>query len=375
MGGSFSAENRQKPSEPDDRTFDSVLAATDLDLASAEDANLDEDIIFSDFLPTQTQVKTAYYPSFELASLLDAPTALVRSFDRRPDLKSGSQRTASLLLHNLKSYPQMIIRHNSLPPFIHPFSISNDAKNDDMEPLTNCLNLVHLLSSPHRGSRKLFWKNVHPECERWCAEYLAMNRWQLVTAMQALFIYILIRLGEGEMDHNNIDALLVRAVVLTATQFNLINFTGNTQPTLHSDSLTSSWKDWILEESARRLCVVYQVLGMLVQFEPAAMCDGADVVLGPLPSRKQLWEASDAKAWIMESEREPPGLQPTFGLAANGDLVRMDEGQLHPADAVLHLRSYDQTTSSWAAANWEDWCSGMDAFGGLIMLAAALKAQ
>lgn len=374
MGESFSTENRQKPSEADDPTFDSGLAATNLDFADTEDEHLGEDIIFSDFLPAQTQVKTAYYPSFEITSLLDVPTALARSFDRRPDIKNGSQRIANLLLHNLKSYPEMIMRHNSLPPFVHPFSISNDAENDDMEPLTNCLNLVHMLSSPHRGSRKLFWKNVRLECERWCAEYLEMNLWQLVTAMQALLIYILIRLGEGATDHDDLDALLVRTVVLTATQFNLTNFTGNTQPALHSDGLTSSWKDWILEESARRLCVVYQVLGMLVHFEPAAMCDGADVVLGPLPSRKQLWEASDEKAWNMESEREP-GLQKTFGLAANGDLVRVDEGQLRRGDAVLHQRSYDQTTSSWAAANWEDWCSGMDGFGGLIMLAAFFKAQ
>ena len=32
--------------------------------------------------------------------------------------------------------------------------------------------------------------------------------------MQALSIYILIRLDEGETDHNNFDALLVAAVVV-----------------------------------------------------------------------------------------------------------------------------------------------------------------
>ena len=102
------------------------------------------------------------------------------------------------------------------------------------------------------------------------------------------------------------------------------------------------------------------------------MCDlQTDLILAPLPAKKQLWEAGDEFVWKAEIEREP-GVQTTFGLAANGELVRLDEGQLYRSDAMLLHKSLDARTPSRSTANWEEWCSGMDGFGGLVMLAASL---
>ena len=78
----------------------------------------------------------------------------------------GAQSIATLILHTLKSYPMMMLRHNTLPPFIHPRLISSDFEDNDVEPLTNCINLVHMITSGVQGCRKLFWKIVRMECER-----------------------------------------------------------------------------------------------------------------------------------------------------------------------------------------------------------------
>lgn len=75
-------------------------------------------------------------------------------------MQAGTQRTANLILHNLKSYPLMIRRHNTLPPFIHKSSVSSNVEDVHMEPLNNCLSLVHMIGGGVQGSRKLFWKNV-----------------------------------------------------------------------------------------------------------------------------------------------------------------------------------------------------------------------
>jgi hypothetical protein len=91
----------------------------------------------------------------------------VRALILRPKMRLGGQRTANLILHTLKSYPQMMLRHNTLPPFIHPRLIASDF---DMEPLTNCISLVHMIRAGAQGSRKLFWKNVRLECERFCED-------------------------------------------------------------------------------------------------------------------------------------------------------------------------------------------------------------
>jgi len=111
---------------------------------------------------------------------------------------------------------------------------------------------------------------------------------------------------------------------------------------------------------------------MIVYFEPAALCDlQTDLILAPLPTRKQLWEAGDEFTWKAESEREP-GAQTDFGLAANGELVKLDEGQSYGCHEVLLHKSLGSRTQSRNTANWEEWCSGMDGFGGLVMLAASL---
>lgn len=64
----------------------------------------------------------------------------------------------------------MMLRHNTLPPFIHPSVVSSDLDNPNLEPLTNCIALVHMIGSGIQASRKLFWENVRMECERLCEE-------------------------------------------------------------------------------------------------------------------------------------------------------------------------------------------------------------
>ncbi len=115
---------------------------------------------------------------------------------------------------------------------------------------------------------------------------------------------------------------------------------------------------------------------MLVYFEPAARCDlPTDLVLAPLPAKKPLWEANDEAVWQAETERNPRLHQTAFGIAASGSLVRLDkDGHDHGrgGDAVLSHTVLDVEIVSRSPADWEEWCSGMDGFGGLVMLAASL---
>ena len=118
--------------------------------------------------------------------------------------------------------------------------------------------------------------------------------------------------------------------------------------------------------------MVYQVVNMLVYFEPAALCElHAGLILAPLPAKRQLWEAGDEFVWKVESEREPV-VHTDFGLSATGELVNLDEGHLYCGDARLRYRSFDARAPSTNTATWEEWCAGMDGFGGLVMLAASL---
>lgn len=41
-----------------------------------------------------------------------------------------------------------------------------------------------------------------------------MKKWELLAAMQALVIYIIMRLDEGETEYNNFDLLLCKTVIV-----------------------------------------------------------------------------------------------------------------------------------------------------------------
>lgn len=189
--------------------------------------------------------------------------------------------------------------------------------------------------------------------------------------MQAVTIYVLIRLDEGETDHNNLDLLLVKTVIVISQQLR-DGVTCDTQCTLCNNELEPNWKQWVFRESRRRLAVLYRVVNMLIYFDPVAMCDlPAEFILAPLPAKRQLWEASDELKWKAERQREP-GVRTFYGLTADGEIVKLDEGRLSCGDTWLSYHSVNAGTSSRSTADWEEWCSGMDGFGGLVMLAASL---
>ncbi|USP77956.1 transcription factor, DNA binding domain cpaE [Curvularia clavata] len=294
-------------------------------------------------------------------SISPVPSPNVRSMIQRPKIHPGADRTASLIFFTLKSYPLML-RQNTLPPFIHP----------------SCVSFTD--GGGAQGSRRLFWRNVQQECERICDQSQSLNKWDLLSAMQALSIYVLIRLDEGETEHNNFDHLLERAVILTAMQISYDDFECRTHHVSCSNKSGSSWQDWVYKESRRRLAVIYRILNKLVFFSPAAMCDmPAEFVIAPLPAKRQLWEAKNAEDWKMQSQKEVRE-QVSYALAVDGKVVKLNQRRLSCRDAWLPYTSFNEDTASQdhekmtnsTATWWAEWCSGMDSMGALIMLAASM---
>jgi hypothetical protein len=129
-----------------------------------------------------------------------------------------------------------------------------------------------------------------------------------------------------------------------------------------------------------RLAVIYRILNKLIFFTPAALCDmPAEFVIAPLPAKRQLWEATNAQEWKSQSQNEPLE-QVSYGLAVDGEIVKLDHRRLTCRDAWLpHAPSDEdsasqdnQRSSNRSADWWKEWCSSMDSMGGLIMLAATM---
>ncbi|RDW72264.1 Zn(II)2Cys6 transcription factor domain-containing protein [Aspergillus mulundensis] len=318
------------------------------------------------------------YPQVSVPS----PLALPRLLTRRPESVTGGKRTTHLILQTLKSYVYMMLHENALPPFIHARSISqpvdkNSQEYSPMGPLDASLNILRAIKNS--DGRQSFWNHVRTQCEQLCSEqHRKLDNWELLGAMQALCIYILVRLDEGETNENNLDFLLLAGATVLANKLGGIYALDDRASSFCGDNNESTWDEWIFEESRRRVSIIYRIINILTYFQPAAKCDlPTDLILAPLPAKKPLWEANDWALWKIEAGKEPTVQQTAFGLARSGELVRLDkahgQGGLGREGGISHL-ALDAANVSRSSANWEEWCSGMDAFGGLVMLAAALVA-
>ncbi|KAJ3485664.1 hypothetical protein NLG97_g6762 [Lecanicillium saksenae] len=296
--------------------------------------------------------------------ILRLPSFKMTPIIYREHTNSAAQRISQLMLHTLKSYPLMMIRQKNVPPFYHP-SLPASVTDDCLEPWNNCMSLVCMASSKIPGCRKLFWNNVRGECTRFCERYLEASKWELLATMQSLAIYVIMRLDKtaGAYD-GSIDGLLLRAVIVISVQLMAVDTACDSTSTLDT-----TWENWIFEESRRRLCVLFQIVNMVVSFEPAKMCEAnTDIILAPLPAQKRLWEAPDQNAWKYETGVEPD-THSHFGLTKDGQLVKLSD------NATIATAADNEELVSTSPVEWTEWCSGMDCLGNLVMLAASLRSE
>lgn len=215
----------------------------------------------------------------------------------------------------------------------------------------------------------------------------SFNKWNLLSAMQALTVYILVRLQEGETPDNNHDVLLLSTLFVrlshpsvhraTTDHLQIVACALNEQVNfglcIARSGLYSGpdHHDWIFEESRRRLALVYQILKMLYSLDPATACTDPDgFLLAPLPAKKQLWEAPDAQNWMAETTRNE-GHPIVFGVLTSGQMVKMQEQQIVMPGEVGATSGVGEEES---ARNWQEWCAGMDGLGALVTLATSLSA-
>lgn len=314
-----------------------------------------------------TEVRLMTYAPMVASANARIPRSLpfnLRSMWVRPKLKSGAQVTANHMARILNAYPKMMLNCDTLPPFVHPQWISACESETFLEPLANCMSLLGMFTAGVRGTASLFWRNVRMECDRLLSIRHTLTKHGILATLQALLLYLLVRIAEGETEHNNHDAALLGTITMMLSSM-------TTQlgcEMLQLVNWENSWSDWIFEESRRRLSTVFRILNMLVCVEPATPCSmQPGLLLAPLPARKQLWEAGGEEQW-MNQVRKTPSMNTGFGLAMNGDLLALDEYQMK----LLSMQSVEPWTGSSSKEIWDEWSAGMDGLGTLVMLAASL---
>ncbi|WYZ41113.1 hypothetical protein EsH8_V_000008 [Colletotrichum jinshuiense] len=263
-----------------------------------------------------------------------------------------AESSANMIRQALRSYPQMMLRRSTFPPFIHP----HQDKTRLPEPLANCMSIAVLFDSRNQDTRPFLWKSVREEQERNLREMTSYTKYDMFACLQAELIYIIMRVidggsGSSEDRDYNTDMLLT----YEALWKNFMMAT-DTSCNVESDNAVT-WEDWILDESRTRIASVWFLVAQVASVKIGISC----VVLEtwkelPLPCHKAQWAATTRESWEEE----------TYALRNH-----RKRGPNPPCFEGL-LRCHQNAGEAKNAERLDVWNAGADSIGNLLNLATTM---
>ncbi|KAH8596289.1 hypothetical protein B0O99DRAFT_620021 [Bisporella sp. PMI_857] len=233
-----------------------------------------------------------------------------------------SQFTATMVMQMLRAFPQMMLRRETLPCFIHGhwYRPTNNTDPTLPEPLVNCMGIAQVFASQNPDSMPFLWRTVKME-QRSFLEKQKQNQFtknELLAAVQAQIMYIIMRvIGNSKLEKDLNLELLVTHQILCDSFRKLCN-----EPFCQDERLypSSSWEAWIFAESRRRTVLVWFLIAQMVRVKTGVPCD---IINGfralPLCSPKSCWEAKTRSVW--QSEYDVYKSMPRMDLDVFGDLI------------------------------------------------------
>lgn len=77
---------------------------------------------------------------------------------------AAAQHSTQFLIRALRAYPLMMLRRETLPPFIHPHWCRQGTPSLP-EPISNCMSIAHMYASRSEETRSFLWRTVKAENE------------------------------------------------------------------------------------------------------------------------------------------------------------------------------------------------------------------
>lgn len=208
----------------------------------------------------------------------------------------------------LKTYPQMTLVKDQLPPIIHPWQLS--ATDTVPVPLGNCFSLIRMWEGRSASSSQLIDETLKREMNRLFNEYRTYTDLDLLATLQALLLYAIMAFfssasSSGELSPGSSARASHLITPATITHLQQVAYrlttTGTTLllPSEHPASRTlPTWEDWITVSAKRRTILAlycFHCVFNCMNNLPTFPCD--ELKLIPAPAGKVLWSARDREGW------------------------------------------------------------------------------
>ncbi|KAK5991200.1 hypothetical protein PT974_09478 [Cladobotryum mycophilum] len=200
-------------------------------------------------------------------------------------------------------------------PFIHRLfaegilrADAQDSQDSHSAPKINSLKQCQLLLQEHGFqdeatdvSQSVLWSKVHEHQEWIYAQHESFDKWELLSAAQAITLYLLLRMKLGrnhvKFPYGDIALLFTLGRIFRIIQISHLN-------PIYASGHPPDWENWIFCESCFRTATVYFILTVFFSMDIGLPCDSpSDWKMDdlPVPATKGLWSAGDAANWARSS--------------------------------------------------------------------------
>ncbi|KAF5682424.1 putative short chain dehydrogenase family [Fusarium denticulatum] len=252
-----------------------------------------------------------------------------RSLSSKGDLTRVSHRLSSMqhasrvIMQMLYAYPQMMLRRQTFPPFIHPHWHLKTLP----ETLGNCVGISQLFAARTPETQPFLWRMVAAEEERFREKLHTLSPRELHLCLEAMIIYMMMSMSEPDSESKERTSRLFETAELIGSRF--LDHTGSYSTTEISEP-SSTWQDWIFAESRRRMSCLWLIIGCVITIENGKKCSiCSDMWSLPLPSSKLLWEARSLEEW----QTEKAFFDMSCPFATLGELVEAKANAGNPVEA------------------------------------------
>jgi hypothetical protein len=176
---------------------------------------LTHELVFS--MPTDCMFHTPYLVLRPIEhEYLSQSTSLIshRSPFIHTQLSSGSQIGRAFLMQSIQSYTTLLAIP-ALPPFVHSISLPTHGPSPPSSaPLEICKSIISLYVNKTAATSPFIWRAITMEKERFTKEFEDTDDWTTLSMLQAITLYILLRIFEQDSFSIDFDRELVRAMTV-----------------------------------------------------------------------------------------------------------------------------------------------------------------
>ncbi|KAH7131346.1 hypothetical protein EDB81DRAFT_808394 [Dactylonectria macrodidyma] len=247
------------------------------------------------------------------------------------------KRAATLIVHTLYAFPQMMLRRQTFPPFIHP----HWHKSCLPEKLASCMSISQLFAARTPETRVFLWRTINLEEQRFRDEVTTLSAREIQPAVQAMIVYMIMAIIDQDSETPQRGARMLETVEILSSRFR--DLMGGYSQTEQAEP-SSTWEDWVFAESRRRVACLWFIISCVISIDADIPCSGCGALSDlPVMSNKTLWEARSCEEWKVEK-----AFYDVSGpVVTLGELVQVRKNPSDPLSAQK-LQSWEAGTDRMA---------------------------